>query len=217
MIIKTEDFFEFFWKNFLSYNMPITNNPFQKPLHCCNIKTMKILNSTRLSYQLMNANDTQLLFELDQDPEVMKYINGGKPTSKEDIENIFLPRMASYTNTNKGWGIWKSTISSNAEFIGWILVRPMDFFSDQPQLENLELGWRFMKKSWGKGYATEAAQHIMHALKNNGSATQFSAIAVSDNLASVAIMKKLGMHFQKKDTHKDPLGDMLVEYYSIDV
>ncbi|MBL4660426.1 MAG: GNAT family N-acetyltransferase [Alcanivoracaceae bacterium] len=178
---------------------------------------MKIFNSTRLSYQLMDANDFQLLYELDQDPEVMKYINGGKPTTKEDIEEVFLPRIDAYTNSPKGWGLWKVTINCSAEFIGWILVRPMDFFSNQPQLENLELGWRFIKKSWAKGYATEAAQHIMQALIKNRSATQFSAIAVSDNLASIAIMKKLGMRFQKKDIHKDPLGDMLVEYYSLNV
>ncbi len=178
---------------------------------------MKILNSNRLSYQLLNTNDFQLLFELDQDPEVMKYINGGKPTTKEDIEKVYLPRMDSYTNISQGWGLWKVTINSSGEFIGWILVRPMGFFSDRPQLKNLELGWRFMKKSWGKGYATEAAQHIMNALINNKCVAQFSAIAVSDNLASIAIMKKLGMQFQKKDIHKDPLGDMLVEYYIIDV
>ena len=178
---------------------------------------MKIHNSNRLSYQLMNANDAQLLFELDQDPAVMKYINGGKPTTKEDIENIYIPRVVSYTNTSKGWGLWKVTVNQSHEFIGWILVRPMDFFSDQPQLENLELGWRFMKKSWGNGYATEAAQHIMSVLIKNRSATQFSAIVVSDNLASISIIKKMGMRFQKQDIHKDPLGDMFVEYYIIDV
>jgi len=178
---------------------------------------MHIKKSSRLSYQLMDKNDAHLLFELDQDPNVMHYINGGKPTTQKEIEEIYIPRMLSYTNSNKGWGIWKANLKENDEFIGWILVRPMEFFSDKPQLENLELGWRFMHKSWGKGYATEAASAIMNALISNKSATELSAIAVSENLASIAIMKKLGMEFIKKDMHKDPLGDMLVEYYSLTI
>jgi len=178
---------------------------------------MHIKNSTRLSYQLMDETDESLLFELDQDPKVMHYINGGKPTTKKEIEETYIPRMKSYTNPKKGWGIWKVINLENDEFIGWILVRPMEFFSDNPQFENLELGWRFKQKSWGKGYATEAAKSIMDALISNKSATVLSAIAVSENLASIAIMKKLGMQFIKKDLHKDPLGDLLVEYYAMSV
>lgn len=176
---------------------------------------MQINNSSRLSYQLMDEKDKALLFELDQDPKVMHYINGGKPTTQKEIEEIYIPRMQSYTNPKKGWGLWKVNMLENNEFIGWILVRPMDYFGDNPQLDNLELGWRFMQKSWGKGYATEAALSIMNGLISNKSATIFTALAVSDNLASIAIMKKIGMNFIKKDLHKDPLGDMMVEYYAL--
>jgi len=178
---------------------------------------MIINNSDRLSFQLMGKNDAQDLYDLDQDPEVMKYINGGKMTSKEDVENVFLPRIAAYTNKDKGWGIWSVTIYQSQEFIGWVLVRPMEFFSDNPQFDNIELGWRFMQKSWGKGYATEAAKHIMQALIDNKSATEFSAIAITENYASINIMKKLGMQFQKNYLNKDPLGDMQVDYYSLKI
>ena len=178
---------------------------------------MHITNSSRLSYQLMDETDAHLLFELDQNPQVMKYINGGKPSTKEDIEKIYIPRMLSYTNHKKGWGLWKVNLIENNEFIGWVLVRPMDFFSDAPQLENLELGWRFMQKSWGNGYATEAALSVMNALISNKSATVFTAIVLSENKASIAIMKKLGMNFIKKDINKDPLGDLMVEYYALTI
>lgn len=178
---------------------------------------MIINNSDRLSFQLMDEKDTQDLFDLDQNPEVMKFINGGKPTSIEDIKNIFLPRMASYTNAEKGWGLWSVKVSESRSFIGWVLVRPMDFFSDNPQFNDLELGWRFKQESWGKGYATEAAKSIMQALIENKSASQYSAIAVTDNTASIGIMKKLGMQFIKHDLHKDPLGDLEVDYYSLEV
>jgi RimJ/RimL family protein N-acetyltransferase len=165
----------------------------------------------------MDESDTQDLFDLDQNPDVMKFINGGKTTSMDDIKNIFLPRMASYTNPDKGWGLWKVNVLQSNLFIGWVLVRPMDFFTENPQFNDLELGWRFKQESWGKGYATEAAKQIMQALIENKSATEYSAIAVTENQASINIMKKLGMKFQKHDIHKDPLGDMQVDYYSLKV
>ncbi len=174
---------------------------------------MKIADSARLSYALMGAQDAELLFQLDQDTAVMQYINGGKKTTRQEVQDVFLPRMAQYTHADKGWGLWKVSITENQEFIGWILVRPMEFFSDQPQWENLELGWRFMRKSWGQGYATEAAKQVKNALFMQAPVSQFSAIAMPGNHASIAIMKKLGMSYIKTDINKDPLGDMEVVYY----
>jgi len=34
--------------------------------------------SQRLCYGLLSANDAELLFDVDQDEEVMRFINGGK-------------------------------------------------------------------------------------------------------------------------------------------
>lgn len=175
---------------------------------------MEISNSERLSYALMGPEDADLLFQLDQDEAVMKYINGGKKTTMQEIRDLYLPRLAKYTRPDMGWGMWKVTITDTAEFIGWVLVRPMDFFSDQPQWNNWELGWRFMQKSWGCGYATEAAKQVMKALADVASLNKFSAIAIPDNQASINIMKKLGMHYIKTGAHHDPLGNLeKVVYY----
>jgi len=176
---------------------------------------VNITNSTRLSFALMDESDSELLFQLDQDPEVMRFITAGKPTSREEITTIYIPRMQSYTNEEKGWGLWKITITATQEFIGWILVRPMDFFTDTPQHNNLELGWRFTQASWGQGYATEAANAIKNALIEQTNVRNFSALAVEGNIASINIMKKLGMTFQKKEIHKDPIWEEEVVYYQL--
>lgn len=171
--------------------------------------------TTRLSFRLLepNTEDGKLLWQLDQDPDVMHFINGGKLTSKTEIEQVVLPRLASYSNAVSGWGMWG--IFSQKEFVGWILVRPMDFFSDQPQLANLELGWRFMRSTWGQGIATEAAQQVMQSIRMQTGITLFSAIAVKENTASIRIMQKLGMQFKRSGIHHDPLGDMQVDTYEV--
>jgi RimJ/RimL family protein N-acetyltransferase len=45
----------------------------------------------------------------------------------------------------------------------------------------------------------------------------FSALTLEDNLGSIAVMKKIGMHFIKKYDHKDPLGDLIAVHYQMAV
>ena len=174
---------------------------------------LKIDPSARLVFALMDASDADLLYELDQDSEVMKYINGGKPTSRETIDAVMVPRMMSYRNPEKGWGLWKVSLATTRQFIGWVLVRPKGFFTETPEWDNLELGWRFHRFSWGQGYATEAALHIAQVLAKCDDVNALSAIALPDNAASIAIMTKLGMVYQKTGIHQDPLGSNEVVYY----
>lgn len=175
---------------------------------------MNIGPSNRLSYRMLTEQDADLLFELDQDEAVMRYLNGGIRTSMDDILNRFIPRLKAFYNPEKGWGLWQvNTLDSN-EYIGWILVRPMFFFNEHRNDKDLELGWRFKQKAWGKGYATEAADHIANAIIAVNKPDAFSAIAVEENLGSIAIMKKLGMTFVKKDLHIDPVWQAEVVYYS---
>ncbi len=178
---------------------------------------MKIQNSERLSFRLMNSEDAELFFQLDQDPEVMHFINGGAVTSMEEIKEVYLPRMEKYTNEKEGWGIWKTSLKDSGEYLGWILVRPMDFFNENQQLDNLELGWRFARNCWGKGYATEAAENIKQALIAQGNIKKLCAIAVEENYGSVSIMKKLGMNYIKTYLHRDPIFTDTVVYYEMDV
>ncbi len=178
---------------------------------------MQITDSARLTYRLMEQDDAQALWELDQDPEVMHFINGGKPNSMDTIKEVFLPRMKAYSDETKGWGIWQVSDKITQEYFGWILVRPMGFFTDTPQLRNLELGWRFFKKSWGKGYATEAAIAIKNGIASQHNIDYVSALAVEDNHGSIGVMKSVGMAFIRKYVHKDPIGDFIAVHYQMSV
>ncbi|MBV1911669.1 MAG: GNAT family N-acetyltransferase [Kangiellaceae bacterium] len=184
---------------------------------------MKIPNSERFKFSLMNESDGELLFELDQDPEVMKYINGGKVTSRDDLVSVFIPRMASYRNSKQGWGLWKVVQKQDSRFVGWVLIRPMEFFSDDTKWDNIEIGWRFFRQDWGKGFATESARAVCNALIVASQfgiidkITRISAVAMAENKASINIMKKLGLVYLKTDILKDPLGDSEVVFYQMKI
>ncbi|UCX04845.1 GNAT family N-acetyltransferase [Shewanella glacialimarina] len=188
-----------------------------------------VIETARLSLIQMSLNEQDLLFELDQDEAVMRYINGGRKTTMEDIEQRFMPRLRRYHNPLKGYGLWKViakaafvTTESNrvteeraGQFLGWILVRPMFFFTDNPHLHDIELGWRFKQSTWGKGIATEAAKAVADLVTNHTEVTSLSAIADEDNTGSINIMKKLGMTFVKKQAHPDVPDNQQVVFYRL--
>ena len=126
------------------------------PLPSTQSNNLTILPTSRLKFSFITAADANLLYELDQDPAVMQYLTGGIATSFEAIHNVFLPRLAQYANPEQGFGLWKVRLIDTDEFIGCVLVRPMDFFSDTPQYHNLELGSRFKQGFWRKGYGSLA-------------------------------------------------------------
>ena len=165
--------------------------------------------SQRLTFALLSAKDAELLFDVDQDEEVMRYINGGKCTSMQTIVEVMLPRMALYRDPATGFGIWQVRRAVDDTFLGWVLIRPMGFNTDSPSKHELEIGWRFKREHWGQGYATEAASAIADAvLAQNTGYSLLSAIAMPDNTGSIGVMQKLGMQFVKRYLHRDALGDV---------
>lgn len=185
------------------------------PATClCWVVNVRIPDSARLRYRPLTADDGDFLFELDQDEEVMRFLSKGRKTTRAQIDNVFIPRLQVFSDPQKGWGLWQvSTLGPKAEPIGWILVRPMGFFSGERNNEDIELGWRFCRKSWGKGFATEAARHIMSQLSERGY-KQFSAIALAENHASIGIMKKLGMRYLRTERYQDEVFNEDVVVYS---
>jgi len=176
---------------------------------------LTIAPSTRLRFRLMGENDADLVFELDQDPEVMRFLNDGKPTPREEVDELHIPRILAFTDPVAGTGLWEMADRESGEYLGWILVREYGFGTDYHTPGNLELGWRLKRKYWGQGLTTEAAKAIVDVVRHNPGVTVFSSLADIDNLASIWVMKNLGMHFVDNRVHKGPKGDMPVVYYEM--
>lgn len=170
---------------------------------------LAIKPSQRLSFAMLSNEDAQLLFDVDQDEDVMRYINGGKRTTMQTIVEVMLPRMAKYRDPQRGYGIWQVRRQQDDSYLGWILIRPMNFNSPSPSTDDVEIGWRFKREFWGQGFAAEAAQAVAVAvLAQNPQVQYLSAIAMPDNVGSIGVMRKLGMQFVKRYLHRDALGDV---------
>jgi RimJ/RimL family protein N-acetyltransferase len=174
---------------------------------------IQIPPTSRLAFRLMDGADAPLLFELDQDPEVMRYLNDGKPSTWEDIEQQFVPRMMRFTDPASGLGLWEVRRREDHAYLGWVLVRQYGIGTPYHETHNLELGWRLKRHCWGQGIATEAASAIIDVLRHQPGVRVFCAIADPANLASTAVMRKLGMHYVDDRVHRTPWRNYEVAYY----
>jgi RimJ/RimL family protein N-acetyltransferase len=64
------------------------------------------LETDRLVLRRFTSADADNLVSLDADPDVMRYITGGIPTSREEIENEVLPAFLGYYQRYEGYGFW---------------------------------------------------------------------------------------------------------------
>jgi RimJ/RimL family protein N-acetyltransferase len=112
------------------------------------------------------------------------------------------------------WGLWKVIVKDHDDFIGYILVKPLNISSELPDVNNIEIGWRFKQESWGQGYATEAAKAVTEKITEQNDIKILSATADSNNAASIRIMEKLGMSFVESYNNKTQEAEIASVLYS---
>lgn len=66
----------------------------------------------------------------------------------------------------------------------------------------VEIGWRLARKTWGRGYATEAARAVLRVAFDRLGLTEIVAFTAMQNSASCAVMARLGMR-------PDPNGNFI--------
>ena len=64
-------------------------------------------------------------------------------------------------------------------------------------LDHVDIGFAFLPKFWGNGYALESAKAIMVYGRNVMDLQRILAITSPDNEASMALLEKLGFRFER--------------------
>jgi RimJ/RimL family protein N-acetyltransferase len=147
-----------------------------------------VLETDRLRLRPFTQDDVVNLVELDADPEVMRYITGGRATPREEIEREELPAFMSGTG---GYGFWAAVEKATGEFIGWFHLRPRDDgAADEP-----ELGYRLRRSAWGKGYATEGARALIEKAFTELGGQRVWAETMVVHTASHRVMEKAGLKY----------------------
>lgn len=69
----------------------------------------------------------------------------------------------------------------------------------RPELDEVDLGYRFFPSTWGKGYATESAQHILNHGLEHLQLQRIIGRAHVENIASLKVLHKIGMKYLRNE------------------
>jgi RimJ/RimL family protein N-acetyltransferase len=149
-----------------------------------------VVDTERLVLRRWSDEDAPALAAINADPEVMRYIGGGRPLGRR-LSDDLLTRFEREWD-ERGFGLWAvEEADAPGQLLGFCgLTVPM-FLPEV--LPAVEVGWRLAPAAWGRGIATEAARAAIAFGFGELGMREIIAIVHPDNRRSVRVCEKLGM------------------------
>jgi ribosomal-protein-alanine N-acetyltransferase len=147
-----------------------------------------ILTTPRLNLRQLTPADAERFYLLNADPEVIRY-TGDAAFAAMDEAKEFLEAYDHYSNY--GFGRWAVIRKEDNEFLGWCGLKYT------PETDEYNIGFRFFKKYWNQGYATEAAKACLDYGLNDLGIKTIIGRATKANTASIKVLEKIGMAYWK--------------------
>ncbi|MHA3788071.1 GNAT family N-acetyltransferase [Flavobacterium hauense] len=150
-----------------------------------------ILETERLLFRQIQPSDAEAMFEMDSDPAVHLYL-GNNPLKQ--IDEVY-PLIENLQWQYKEFGMARMAVilKETNEFLGWAGLKRERNLPDRGIF--IDLGYRFLKKHWGKGYATEVAHAWVEYGFNVMKLEKINAYIDVDNIASRKAIEKAGLKF----------------------
>jgi RimJ/RimL family protein N-acetyltransferase len=140
------------------------------------------LDTVRYTLRLRTTADLMDLLDLDDDPEVIRYVGPTPPRATRELDWHQVLQTSDQRPV-----LCIRDITTN-EFMGWAFLRP---FKDDSG--DWELGYRLKKSAWGQGIGTEVSRALMEWGWQQPQIQTIVAVYELENTASLNIMIKLGM------------------------
>lgn len=149
-----------------------------------------LLESPRLLYRELLTNDVPLLFEMDSNREVHRYLGNSPLQTPEEAEAVILMIQKQYREN--GIGRWALIEKQSREFLGWAGLKLVK--EEINGYTNFyDLGFRLKPNYWGRGYATEAATSLVKYASEILKLKNLYAFVDEGNKASIRVLEKSGL------------------------
>lgn len=162
-----------------------------------------VIETERLYLRTFTMDDAGLVYELNADPDVTRFTHDPMASlekAREILERNILPQYALYNH-----GRWAVHLKNDMSFIGWCGLKY------RPELDEIDLGYRFAKDFWGYGYATEAAFASIKYGFEKLNLPRIVARVEPQNTGSIKVLEKCGMQYMGLEK----VDDYPVETYEI--
>lgn len=149
----------------------------------------EILQTERLILRELNTDDAENFYKLNLNPNVIKY-TGNSAFKNINEAQEFLINYQDYKLN--GFGRWAVIEKSSNEFLGWCGLKYDE------NLDETDIGFRFFEECWNKGFATESAKACIGYGLETLNLKSIVGRAMSENRASIKVLEKIGLKFEKK-------------------
>ncbi|MFN0189458.1 MAG: GNAT family N-acetyltransferase [Bacteroidia bacterium] len=162
---------------------------------------MIITSTDRLHIRELSVHDAPFIFRLVNSPSWLKYIGDRNVKTEEDAKK-YLKNGPLKSYDDNGFGLyWVGLRDSNIPIGMCGVIKRADF-------ESPDIGFAFLPEYEGKGYGYESASAVLDYCKTEFHLKRILGITLEANSASVRLLEKLGLSFEKKfiyETTKEEL------------
>lgn len=154
----------------------------------------------------MVPSDAEDMLRLHSNSQVQVYTGDPTILTLDGIQDKIEEKREEYRKY--GYGRWITILKEGMQFVGWAGL------SYLPEFDEIDLGYRFLPEFWGKGLATEASQGILKYGFEVLQLERIIAMAMEENTASIRVMQKVGMQYEKRAPYEPGSADVV--WYSLD-
>lgn len=145
----------------------------------------------RLLLRPYTLDDAEVAFAVNCDPEVSKYSGDGGVKTREEMGVILRDHViADYAKY--GYGRYAVVLKESAEYIGFSGLK---YLAD---VDSVDMGYRFAKKIWGQGIATESCRPFLEFAFQTLGLKKLIGVVMPENTGSVRVLEKLGFSLERQ-------------------
>ena len=148
------------------------------------------ITTKRLILRPTNIEDRAFILELMNTPKWIKNIGDRNVRSEIDAENYIKQKMLPQLEA-LGYGNYTVIRKTDLVKIGTCGLYNRD------GIDGVDIGFAFLPKYEGNGYAFESANKLMDLAENDFNIERISGITIAENTASKKLLEKLGLKFSK--------------------
>jgi RimJ/RimL family protein N-acetyltransferase len=161
-----------------------------------------MIQTQRLRLRTWHDEHRVAFAQMHADAEVMADQCGPVDQIKSD-EKFDRYRAAHVEHGVSRWAVE----NADGTFLGYAGVMPR-LLQDHPLGPHFEIGWRFIRRAWGHGFATESSKAALEDVSRRAGIKGIVSYTSADNLRSQAVMMRL--KFERK-----PSRDFVAEYEGV--
>lgn len=165
---------------------------------------MKILETERTIIREFTKDDTNQLYSIFSNKNVMKFIKDGEGLSFSET-SLYIDQMIKRYNDD-GYSFWAIESKQTKEIIGY------NGFMHNRSTQLPELGYIIDQPHWRKGLALETTLAVLEYSKEELNISRLIAYTKKKNIPSQELMKKIGMSLWKKYS-KNNVDYVEYDYY----